>query len=194
MDDSYDDEGLGQGDESISLPRATVTKLIKENLPNDIKCSNETRDFIVECLVEFVHLLSSEANEVCNKDNKKTIAPDHIMKALRQLGFDQFNKDVEAVLKQHKAEVSDKPKYTKKLDSLGISQEELLRQQQALFARARNALSASQEFQSAQSPALAATQQPPPIFTPSQSVLSASSSSVPSSSSSSSSTTTSSTD
>ena len=31
---------------------------------------------------EFVHLVSSEANEICNKDNKKTIAPDHVLKAL----------------------------------------------------------------------------------------------------------------
>lgn len=31
---------------------------------------------------EFVHLVSSEANEICSKENKKTIAPDHVIKAL----------------------------------------------------------------------------------------------------------------
>ena len=30
---------------------ATVNKLIREMLPNDIKCANETRDLIVECCV-----------------------------------------------------------------------------------------------------------------------------------------------
>lgn len=32
--------------------------------------------------VEFIHLISSEANEICEKESKKTIAPEHIISAL----------------------------------------------------------------------------------------------------------------
>lgn len=32
---------------------------------------------------EFIHLISSEANEICEQDSKKTIAPEHIIGALR---------------------------------------------------------------------------------------------------------------
>lgn len=32
--------------------------------------------------LEFIHLLASEANSVCEKENKKTIGPDHVFKAL----------------------------------------------------------------------------------------------------------------
>jgi hypothetical protein len=35
--------------------------------------------------VEFIHLLSSEANEICEKESKKTIAPEHIISALQVL-------------------------------------------------------------------------------------------------------------
>jgi hypothetical protein len=35
--------------------------------------------------VEFIHLLSSEANEICEKESKKTIAPEHIISALEVL-------------------------------------------------------------------------------------------------------------
>lgn len=32
---------------------------------------------------EFIHLLSSEANEICEQESKKTIAPEHIIGALK---------------------------------------------------------------------------------------------------------------
>ena len=32
---------------------------------------------------EFIHLISSEANEICEKESKKTIAPEHIISALK---------------------------------------------------------------------------------------------------------------
>lgn len=32
---------------------------------------------------EFIHLISSEANEICEQESKKTIAPEHIIGALK---------------------------------------------------------------------------------------------------------------
>ncbi len=37
----------------------------------------------VYVIVEFIHLISSEANEICTKENKKTIGPKHILEALK---------------------------------------------------------------------------------------------------------------
>jgi hypothetical protein len=67
---------------------------------------------------EFIHLISSEANEICEQESKKTIAPEHIIGALKvtnysarcvwklttlqRLGFDSFTTEVEDVLKEHK--------------------------------------------------------------------------------------------
>ena len=31
---------------------------------------------------EFINLISSESNEVCNREEKRTIAPEHVIKAL----------------------------------------------------------------------------------------------------------------
>ena len=36
---------------------------------------------------EFIHLISSEANEICEKESKKTIAPEHIISALKVFKF-----------------------------------------------------------------------------------------------------------
>jgi len=32
---------------------------------------------------EFINLVSSESNEVCNREEKRTIAPEHVLKALQ---------------------------------------------------------------------------------------------------------------
>lgn len=34
-------------------------------------------------LEEFIHLIASEANDVCEEESKKTIAPEHIISALK---------------------------------------------------------------------------------------------------------------
>jgi len=68
--------------DELTLPKSCVSKIIQESLPENTKCANETRQLITDCCVEFIHLVASEANEICNKENKKTIAPEHILKAL----------------------------------------------------------------------------------------------------------------
>ncbi|EJF62925.1 histone-fold-containing protein [Dichomitus squalens] len=129
--------GMPPSDDDLSLPKATVTKMISELLPNDITCAKETRDLIIECCVEFIHLVSSEANEICEQESKKTIAPEHIISALKRLGFESFTSEVESVLKDHKQQQKDREKKVSKLESSGLTEEELLAQQEALFAQSR---------------------------------------------------------
>jgi hypothetical protein len=38
---------------------------------------------------EFINLVSSESNEVCSREDKRTIAPEHVLKALEV--FDRTN-------------------------------------------------------------------------------------------------------
>ncbi|KAI0751413.1 histone-fold-containing protein [Daedaleopsis nitida] len=124
-------------DEDLSLPKATVTKMIAELLPNDITCAKETRDLVIECCVEFIHLISSEANEICEQESKKTIAPEHIISALKRLGFESFTAEVESVLKDHKQQQKDRERKVSKLEQSGLTEEELAAQQEALFAQSR---------------------------------------------------------
>ena len=34
------------------------------------------------CCNEFIHLVSSEANDICNKNTKKTIMPEHVLEGI----------------------------------------------------------------------------------------------------------------
>jgi hypothetical protein len=52
--------------------------------------------------VEFITLISSEANEISEKEAKKTIACEHITKALERLGFGEYIADILDVANEHK--------------------------------------------------------------------------------------------
>jgi hypothetical protein len=52
--------------------------------------------------VEFITLISSEANEISEKEAKKTIACDHITKALEHLGFSDYVPAVVEAAQEHK--------------------------------------------------------------------------------------------
>ncbi|GAA5887813.1 hypothetical protein JCM6882_000759 [Rhodosporidiobolus microsporus] len=137
-----DDEGRtgggAGGDDDVSLPKATVNKIIAELLPAGVTASKETKDLIIECCKEFVLAISSEANEICEKESKKTMNPEHVVAALKALGFEDFVVGVEDVLKDHKELAKgEKANKKKKAAGNGMSQEELLAAQEALFAASK---------------------------------------------------------
>jgi hypothetical protein len=47
-------------------------------------------------------MISTEANEIAEKDAKKTIACEHITKALEELGFGEYVQEIMAVADQFK--------------------------------------------------------------------------------------------
>ena len=62
------------------------SQMVKELCPN-IRVSNDARELVLACCTEFIHLLSSEANEMCNNQQKKTINAEHVLMALDSLGY-----------------------------------------------------------------------------------------------------------
>ena len=124
-------------EDDIKLPQATITKLISEQLPLGLNISKETREIISDCCLEFIHLLSSESNDVCERDLKKTITGDHVISALESLGFDEFIDHVKLVYQQHQQQQKEMPKKVDKLKQSGLTDQELMEQQRLLFQEAR---------------------------------------------------------
>jgi histone H3/H4 len=81
-----------------------VQKIVTEILPpsSGLTFGKDARDLLIECCVEFITLISSEANEISEKEAKKTIACEHITKALEQLGFGEYIADIMEVANEHK--------------------------------------------------------------------------------------------
>lgn len=82
-------------------------------------------------------MLAAEANNVCEKQSKKLILPDHVLLALDNLGFSEYKQDCLEVMKQMQEETDKRKKFHNRLDKSGVPEEELLRQQSELFAEAR---------------------------------------------------------
>lgn len=92
---------------SNPLMTATVQKIITEILPasSGQTFAKDARDLLIECCVEFITLISSEANDISEKEAKKTIACEHIEKALTDLGFGEYVPDVLAVAEEHREQL-----------------------------------------------------------------------------------------
>ncbi|KAH7161251.1 Sir2 family protein [Dactylonectria macrodidyma] len=105
------DHEFGANDD-LSLPKATVQKIVTEILPPQagVAFAKEARDLLIECCVEFITLISSEANEISEKEAKKTIACDHITKALEQLGFTDYVPAVMEAAAEHKETQKGRPR------------------------------------------------------------------------------------
>ncbi|PIK42980.1 hypothetical protein BSL78_20161 [Apostichopus japonicus] len=123
-------------DDEVTIPRAALNKMMKEILPH-VRVAGDARELILNCCTEFIHLISSEANEICNKQSKKTISPEHVLAALDSLGFGEYMNDCKSALEECKTVAAKKRRGSNRLENLGIPEEELLRQQQELFEKAR---------------------------------------------------------
>lgn len=86
-----DDYGLVERKKNeVTLPFATIRRLVLEQLPPGTKVSKETCVLISECCEHFIQLVSSEAVEHCQKDKKKLLGVAHLASALEQLGYASF--------------------------------------------------------------------------------------------------------
>ncbi|KAL3322362.1 hypothetical protein AABB24_039806 [Solanum stoloniferum] len=128
---------VGRTKEDASLPKATMTKIIKEMLPPDVRVARDTQDLLIDCCVEFINLISSESNEVCNREERRTIAPEHVLKALEVLGFGEYIEEVYAAYEQHRLETVDTVRAGKCSNVAEMTEEEALAEQQRMFAEAR---------------------------------------------------------
>lgn len=123
--------------EDLSLPKATVQKIVSEILPPDLVFSRESRDALIECCVMFIIILSTTSNDVAEKESKKTIACEHVIKALEELDFPDYIEPIQQTIASHKESLKVRERKVGKLDQLGKSEEELLREQELLFANSR---------------------------------------------------------
>lgn len=136
----------GMESEDISLPKATVSKILSEILPADVSFTKEAREALVECCIEFIMIVTTESNDIADKDCKKTISTDHILRAVEDLGFPQYLAILETYVLSCKT--NSKAKASRREDKFkksGMTEEELLAVQQELFMKSRNRLKESDD-------------------------------------------------
>lgn len=133
----------------VGLPRACIKKLIKEAGVGPLKPSLTELVPVMTDLAEselyagFIETLSALSNEICLREGRRTVMPDHVFKALEALNL---GGDL-AELKQYSDELTqtqlvipkqNHPSSKLKLKRQGLSVEELTEMQEKLFAEAQN--------------------------------------------------------
>jgi hypothetical protein len=121
--------------------------------------AKDSRDLLIECCVEFITLISSEANEIAEKDAKKTIACEHVKAALEELDFGDYVPAILDVAQDYKKQQQvclhcnitmlpftnarqNREKKQTKIEQSGMTEEELIRAQEELFKSATNKFNA----------------------------------------------------
>ncbi|OQS02394.1 hypothetical protein THRCLA_21428 [Thraustotheca clavata] len=84
----------GVDEEYLYMPVRNITKIMKSALPNDprIKIADDAKEFMQECVTEFLLYLTSEARDqaVYNKRGKTTVTGSDTLRAFYNLGFTPY--------------------------------------------------------------------------------------------------------
>lgn len=124
-------------DEENSLPKSTVDRFINGCLPKQITVTKDAKEMFSNSLLEFLKLISLESTSICEKEKKKTIAFEHLIKALENKGFGDFIETCKEAQNDYEKYVKAKPSKINKFKTSGLSLEELHNQQLELFANAK---------------------------------------------------------
>nr|CAD7193537.1 unnamed protein product [Timema douglasi] len=76
--------------EDLNLPNTVVTRIAKEALPDGISIAKEARAVLAKSASVFVLYMTSAANGIAMKNNRKTLGANDVFQALEETEFDSF--------------------------------------------------------------------------------------------------------
>lgn len=72
------------------MPIANVIRIMRKILPPHAKISDDAKETIQECVSEFISFVTGEANDRCQREQRKTITAEDVLWAMSKLGFDDY--------------------------------------------------------------------------------------------------------
>ncbi|PKA58952.1 Nuclear transcription factor Y subunit B [Apostasia shenzhenica] len=72
------------------LPIVGIGRIMRKAIPENGKIAREAKEFVQECVTEFISFITSEAVDKCQKEERKTITGDDLVWALSSLGFEEY--------------------------------------------------------------------------------------------------------
>ncbi|WZZ87515.1 hypothetical protein YC2023_116094 [Brassica napus] len=72
------------------MPIANVIRIMRRILPAHAKISDDSKETIQECVSEYISFVTGEANERCQREQRKTITAEDVLWAMSKLGFDDY--------------------------------------------------------------------------------------------------------
>ncbi|KAJ0965324.1 hypothetical protein J5N97_026462 [Dioscorea zingiberensis] len=84
------------------MPIANVIRIMRKLLPQHAKISDEAKETIQECVSEYISFITSEANDRCQREQRKTITAEDVIWAMSKLGFDDYVEPLSVYLQRYR--------------------------------------------------------------------------------------------
>ncbi|PQM41173.1 hypothetical protein Pyn_19367 [Prunus yedoensis var. nudiflora] len=84
------------------MPIANVIRIMRRILPPHAKISDDAKETIQECVSEYIAFITGEANERCQREQRKTVTAEDILWAMGKLGFDNYVEPLTLFLQKHR--------------------------------------------------------------------------------------------
>ncbi|KAK7273593.1 hypothetical protein RIF29_14649 [Crotalaria pallida] len=72
------------------MPIANVIRIMRRILPSHAKISDDAKETIQECVSEYISFITAEANDRCQREQRKTVTAEDVLYAMGKLGFDDY--------------------------------------------------------------------------------------------------------
>lgn len=76
--------------EDFNLPVASVLRIIKEGLPENVTVGKDARTSLARAAAVFVLYLTSQSSQIAQKSNRKTLLGQDVTDALENLEFEEL--------------------------------------------------------------------------------------------------------
>lgn len=90
-------------DQERFLPIANVARVMKRMIPSSGKIAKDAKECVQECVSEFISFITSEANDKCLSEKRKTISADDLLDAITNMGFDNYVAPLQLFLDRYRA-------------------------------------------------------------------------------------------
>ncbi|VDO18509.1 unnamed protein product [Heligmosomoides polygyrus] len=90
-------------DQERFLPIANVARVMKTMIPSSGKIAKDAKECVQECVSEFISFITSEANDKCMSEKRKTISADDLLEAINNMGFDNYVAPLQLFLERYRA-------------------------------------------------------------------------------------------
>ena len=90
------------------LPLSNIVRIMKMEIPENGKISEDTKDTMKEILAEFIGFITDEAMDVCSKGGRTTVNGDDILEGMNNAGFDNYVSPLQIYLEKYREAPKDK--------------------------------------------------------------------------------------
>ncbi|XP_010243940.1 PREDICTED: nuclear transcription factor Y subunit B-1-like isoform X2 [Nelumbo nucifera] len=101
-DMSERDSGCTVREQDRFMPIANVIRIMRKVLPAHAKISDDAKETIQECVSEYISFITGEANDRCQREQRKTITADDVLWAMSKLGFDDYIEPLTVYLQRYR--------------------------------------------------------------------------------------------